>query len=241
MTQQGLIAQLQAYFGVRDWAEERFQLEHYRQVGDNAFVRGEYTEALYAFQQMKHRLLEYLTAIRKISRYARFSGWAVALLTGGFGLEDAVIVPMVNKVVLSVLGIDSHTYLEKLKYALRQSCRTLAFVEMPVDTQINLDDVMWWVYNHSDALRDFLLLYELTGQSQITRLLELVDPLGLTGDENVAARVSDAALTDRLLQAIEREGQAIHEINTSFFAYLHRQGMTNTPFYHHLRMKGYTL
>ena len=238
MVPQNFIAQLQTYLGVEDWDEEQYMLEAFRQQGDEALMlHRDYVEALYAYQRMKYRLLEYLAAIRRVSRYARFSGWAVALLTGGFGLEDAVIVPLVNKVVLSVLGIDNHVYLEKLKYALRQSCRTLAFVEIPIELG-DYEDLL--EYNHSDALRDFLLLYELTGQSQIKRLLELVDPLGLTGDEDADTRVSDAVLMDRLLQAMEREGQAIHEINASFFAYLHRQGMTDTPFYHRLRMKGYT-
>ena len=206
----------------------------YKHQGDEAFAAHRYKDAFYAYHYMGELLFEHLNKIKKTRRYARAAGWTLALLTGGLGPADVIIIPAVNKLAFKVLNINRDEYLAHVQYALRQKCRALAFIELPVKMKEG------WYYNEEHALYDFLLLYILTASEKdlLGKLIELtiVD----ISSHKPRPSISPAELSDKLFTYMEYYKPGIEEINLSFFMFLHNHGKTDSPFNQRLKLKGYT-
>ncbi|MCB5251387.1 MAG: hypothetical protein RBR69_05800 [Candidatus Cloacimonadaceae bacterium] len=82
-----------------DYRQELLRAEH-------NFNAGNYSEAHQLYLDSFMGIAGGLSQAAGIQQVAKVGGWIAAVLTGGIGLEDAIIVPLVNKALLSLFGID---------------------------------------------------------------------------------------------------------------------------------------
>ena len=199
-------------------------------VADFFFEERNYERAYAAYGEIIDLLLTRLEETRNIRKISKLAGWGLALLTGGFGLEDFIIVPAVNKALLKLLGIDLSDLLKLLLHCASHRLTTLGWSREVVEST---DELV--------ILRDFLLSYKLiakeTDQNTITQdILNLVnpfkDPSPVSGSE---ITLSKSMLFYDLKEMINGPGREVEVLNEQLFFYLLSTGKVNTDLYQELR------
>ena len=80
---------------------------------DNLLANKQYLEAYYEYEQIFPILSSLHNKNKRADSIGSVTGWAAGLLTGGFGLEDFLLIPLVSKGVAKALGSDNE-YLTKI-------------------------------------------------------------------------------------------------------------------------------
>lgn len=137
---------------------------------DHLFDQERAEEAFAQYDEVANLLLAKLQQSRNVRRYAKGAGWAAALFTGGFGLEDFLIVPLVNKAVQSLLGVNLEQALDTLRYALSQKLLLL-----------QTSREVYFSTPSAEILADFLVAYRLLddakdNESQWKKLSAVINP-----------------------------------------------------------------
>ena len=147
-------------------------------------------------------ILKYLGEVDIWRKVAKGAGWLTAILTGGIGLEDLIIVPAVNKILLSILKLDFDGLMSNLAYTLRQKLIC-----------VNLDPGLVDSVDSSIVYNDFLLCYKISyeqakNQDRLIALFGLLNPV--SNDMSIfraGSKISITEVTDELLHQIELPGQ----------------------------------
>lgn len=81
--------------------------------GDNLLINKTYVEAFYEYEQAFPVISSLHAKSIRADSIGTFTGWTTGFLTGGIGIEDLFIIPIVSKGVSKALGSD-HEYLSQL-------------------------------------------------------------------------------------------------------------------------------
>lgn len=210
-----------------------------REQADSDFNRKDFRNAYYGYESLSNKLLQKLDETRLARKLAKLSGWVAALLTGGFGLEDILIVPGVNKLFLKIFGIDITKLLELLGYSLRQRhlCLSLA------------DDELVRKIDYQTELTYFTLNYKLNTQvteskrDKLKALFDLINPMSSdeVGLKTIQQNKTLNEIYDILLVEIERSSPDVERLNAYLFSFLKKTNQTDSPIYIRLQSKGYTV
>lgn len=187
---------------------------------ENMFDTGNYTEAHKLYLDSFMGITGGLSQAAGIQKVAKVGGWVAAILTGGIGLEDAIIVPVVNKALLSIFGIDLKKSLELADHSL---CGIVSCVPN-IQAEKHTD--------HTSILNFFLILYKMRiREDQKTAykdILELVNPF--KRDETVVSlttMLSRADIEAQLQQIVHSNFQNVDEINVLLLRTLYHLNETN--------------
>ena len=213
------------------------EIKELKDKADEHFNRNDFVNAHRRYELLAEKLLSHIDDTRTIRRLAKGGGWLAALLTGGLGIEDVVIVPAVNKILLKLLNIDIDKLLEMLGYALRQKLGCLVMANGLAE---NVDYTL--------QLKYFIIAYTISARvsesksDKFTGLLDLINPLSDTIDlEKIDKIESENEIYDELLELIERQISQVERLNSYLFAFLYKAGRTNKPLFVRLQTKGYTI
>lgn len=196
---------------------------------DALLERDSYQEAYTLYHEVTTELMELLEQSSTTRKIAKGAGWAAALLTGGFGPEDFIIVPLVNKFLMKFLGLDLGQTLQMLYIA---STRKL-FI-------IGLDRSISASVPTEKVLLDFLIAYRIVGESADKKMLDslmtLINPFAedssLNGSEN---RYSQNDLLGILHPETLRNHPQIAYLNGFLLLYLTDKNLTGNTIYTSLR------
>ena len=196
---------------------------------ENLYDAEHYEAAYRAYGEVVDLILDRLQETRRIRRVSKGAGWAMALLTGGFGVEDIVIVPLVNKALLRLLGLNLDDLLDVLL-----QCVTIRLTILGLSKKILARTAI------EDVLSDFLLAYKLADQEgprqTLKAVFELVDPFSdpssVSGEEKALA---GEELQRVLMKEVQKPGQRVQFVNGQFFIYLLSVGAEQSTLYQILR------
>ena len=212
------------------------EIKDLKDKADEYFNRNDFVNAHGSYELLAERLLSHINDTRTIRRLAKGGGWVVALLTGGFGMEDVVIVPAVNRLLLKLLNIDIDKLLEILGYALRQK---LGCLVMANGLAKKVDYTL--------QLKYFIVVYMISARASETKsdkfakILDLINPLSDTIDLEKIDRIeSENEIYDLLLELIEKQLPQVERLNSYLFAFLNKVDQKNKPLFVRLQTKGYT-
>ena len=213
------------------------EVKDLRDKADECFNNNDFTNAHRNYELLVEKLLSHISDTRVIRKLAKSGGWLAALLTGGFGVEDIVVVPAVNRILLRLFKVDMDNLLEILGYALRQKLVCLVLAD---GLAKNVD------YIHQ--LNYFIITYRISTKTSEIRanrlkaIFELINPMsnGLRL-ENIEKIKSENRISDILLELIERQISEVERLNGYLFAFLHKVGRTNSPVFLRLKSKGYMI
>lgn len=189
--------------------------DQYCESGDYIKAHGLYTEA---FNEITNGLSQAST----VQKVAKVGGWVAAILTGGIGLEDAIIVPVVNKALLSIFGIDLKKSLELADYSL---CGIVSCVpNIPKNAVANADMLMNY----------YLILYRMRvrddQKTAFKDILELVNPFAR--DDSVivlSPKVSKDETEAMLMELMFNNFQGRDDLNLLLLQTLHHLDQTQSP------------
>ena len=80
-------------------------IEQSIEAAEQHFNSGNYPPAAGMYASSFAEITSKLSQASALQTVAKVGGWVAAILTGGIGLEDVVIVPLVNKALLSLLAL----------------------------------------------------------------------------------------------------------------------------------------
>lgn len=200
-------------------------------VADVLLEQNNYSEAYEIYDNVSLKLLNNLKDTRSARKISKTAGWVAAFLTGGFGAEDFIVVPVVNKLLLKFLGIDLGT---TLKYLLHSESQKLQILSVQPEFQLSLDK--------NKVLLTFLLCYRLTrslnDKSTLDKLFDLVNPLSdsspVSGTEY---SLGLDTIQDLLLEEILKENYLTQYLNNLLYIYLISASLTYTNLYDYLHNK----
>jgi hypothetical protein len=208
-----------------------------REKADECFNNNDFTNAHENYELLVEMLLSHINDTRTIRKLAKSGGWLVALLTGGFGVEDIVIIPAVNRMLLKLLNVDIDKLLEILGYALRQK---LGCLVMANGLARNVD--------YRLQLKYFIITYMISAKvseartDKLKTLLDLINPVSDGIDLDKIEKInSENEIADVLAEQIERQIAQAERLNSYLFAFLYKVGQTNNPLFLRLQSKGYTI
>jgi len=194
---------------------------------DNVFETGNYIEAHKLYLDAFMGITGGLSQAAGIQKVAKVGGWVAAVLTGGIGLEDAIIVPVVNKALLSIFGIDLKKSLELADYSL---CGIVSCVP-----NISADRHT----DHTAILNYYLILYKMRirddQKTAYKDILELVNPF--KRDETVVSLTTVLSRTDieaQLQQVIHSSFHQVDELNVLLLRTLYHLDETNCQLFRSL-------
>ena len=157
---------------------------------------------------------------------AKGAGFAGALLTGGIGLEDIVLVPLISQGLMKLFGIDLKDFLKQLEYSLtkRQYCMHYS------------DDIVLISDFHKE-LTYFCWCYEISNEveddSKLKKLLGLINPFEDT--QSLKHKKSIVELYDLIEKNISESYHAkrfqIDKLNSYLFQYLKKSNKKNNDLY----------
>lgn len=197
---------------------------------DTLFGQERAQEAFAQYDEVARHILEKLRQGRNVRRVAKGAGWATALLTGGFGLEDFLIVPLVNKAVQNLLGVNLEQALDTLRYALSQK---LLLVESSREVYFSTPS--------ATILADFLVAYRLLDdaqdqESQWRKLSAVINPFDpdthVVGAESTYSEDEVLTLLEGLVGRNTREGQYLDGL---LFLYLLSKEYQHSSLFRSLR------
>ena len=156
---------------------------------------------------------------------AKGVGWLAAALTGGPGLEDLFLVPMINTGLLQLFNIDLKSFLGKLEYALRkkQYCmyRDEGIVAV-ADFHMELT-YFCWCYYITDEVN--------SNEEKMKNLLSLINPF--EDDASPKHKKSVGELYDLIEKNLRTN--IMHDnkrkLNKYLFDYLTKVNKTNNDLY----------
>lgn len=188
-----------------------------------------YNEAFTEYQSARTGILEALDKSRTSRKVAKGAGWVAALLTGGLGVEDLFIVPAVNKIVQSLLGIDVNEALELLYRASTQKLLILG-----------LSTEMFNTVEPREVLLDCLIAYKLIAnraeKGMLDEVIELANPFSetspLSGEERF---LSEYDLTELLYREMGNGDIRVSYLNLLLYQYLTGKGLTTSRLYNYLQ------
>ena len=178
------------------------------------FDADQYERAYSRYGDAIKTLLARLADTRGTRKISKSAGWGAALLTGGFGLEDLVVVPLVNKGLLKLLGLNLPDLLQKLQHSTTQRLTILGLSNEVLENT-----------EETEVLRDFLIAYKLADDSdqdhKVQRVFDLINPFTdvskVTGSEEFLSATEINAL---LAKEIIGSGSQVEYINNLLFVYL---------------------
>lgn len=196
---------------------------------DILFDADQYERAYSLYGGVTKTLLARLDDTRVTRKIPKGAGWGAALLTGGFGLEDLFIVSLVNKGLLKLLSLNLPDLLQPLR---RSTTQRLTILGLSNEVLKNMEE--------TEVLRDFLLAYKLTDDSDqaetVRTVLDLVIPFTdeskVTGSEDYLSATVISAL---LKKEIVGTGSHVEYINNLLFVYLLSAGKEASGLYEQLR------
>jgi hypothetical protein len=197
---------------------------------DLLFDQEKAEEAFAQYDEVAHLLLDKLHQSRNVRRVAKGAGWAAALLTGGFGLEDFLIVPLVNKAVQNMMGVNLEQALDTLRYVLSQKLLLL-----------QTSREVYFSTPSAAILADFLLSYRLSEDakdhaSQWRKLSAVVNPFDpetrVVGAERTYSEEEMLALLEGLVGKNSSQGKYLDGL---LFLHLLSHTYFHTSLYHTLR------
>jgi|GEM_PF-1819869 hypothetical protein len=187
---------------------------------ENLFEMGNYVEAYKLYLDSFMGITGVLSQAAGVQKVAKVGGWVAAVLTGGIGLEDVIIVPVVNKALLSILGIDLNKILELADYSL---CGIVNCVP-----NIQADKLT----DHTSILNYFLILYKMRirkdQKTAYKDILELVNPF--KQNETVVSLntvLSRADIEAQLQQNVQSYFPNVDEINVLLLRTLYHLSETD--------------
>lgn len=187
-------------------------------------------DAFAQYDEVAQHILEKLNQSRNVRRYAKGAGWAAALLTGGFGLEDFLIVPLVNKAVQNLLGVNLEQALDTLRYVLSQKLLLL-----------QTSREVYFSTSSAAVLADFLVAYRLLddakdNESQWRKLSAVINPFDpethVVGSERMHTEEEALSLLEGLVGRNTPSGQYLDGL---LFLHLLSHEYRSTSLYHTLR------
>jgi len=110
-----------------------------------------YFDAYSAWDDVITRLNQALEKTQSTRSLSKGAGWVVAILTGGLGPSDLIIVPAVNKALLWLFKIDLEFVMKKLSVAVRQRQACLYYEEKLTDVSDYLEEITYFAYSYAVA------------------------------------------------------------------------------------------
>jgi hypothetical protein len=157
-----------------------YELEKKYKSAQVYYNNNRFIEAYKIAGEICSEIMKGLDKVKLSRNIAKGAGWLAAFLTGGFGAEDLLIVPAINKIVLSLFGVNLEAIMVLLGKAtyMKLICSTL---EPKIMARVP----------QQEMLRDFLILYKLGNSKQdetwIKNVFKLINPFadeGLNGNEH---------------------------------------------------------
>lgn len=160
---------------------------------------------------------------------AKGVGWLGAVMTGGIGLEDVFLVPLISNGLMKIFGINLKEFLEELERALRarQSCmyRDKRIVNI-ADYDVELT-YFYWCYSVTDEVQ--------SNDQKLKKLLSVWNPF--EDDASPKHKYSANELYDLIEENISNHGMndKKRKLNKYLRSYLERLNKTNNDLYGKLR------
>jgi len=104
-----------------------YELENKYRLAQKYYDASRYADAYAIAGEIRAEIMSGLDAVKLSRNIAKGAGWLAAFLTGGFGAEDLLIVPAINKVILSLFGVNLEGLMNLLGRAtyMKLICSTL--------------------------------------------------------------------------------------------------------------------
>lgn len=204
-----------------------YELEEKYRLAQKYYDASRYRDAYALAGEIREEIMSGLDAVKLSRNIAKGAGWLAAFLTGGFGAEDLLIVPAVNKVILSLFGVNLEGLMDLLGRAtyMKLICSTL-------DTSIMAR------VPQQEMLRDFLILYKLSNSKQddswLKGVLRLINPFageGLNGNEH---HFDIPRLLNELYVEASKLSLDTEPYGDLLIIYLHAFGYRTNNLYHFL-------
>jgi hypothetical protein len=202
---------------------------------DKSFEIKQFADAHEKYSAAYIQLINYFDSARTVRSFAKGAGWVAGFLTGGFGVEDLIIIPLVNNAVLRFCKLDIKELAKTMNYTVKQK---ISCVLLDVNLLKQVDEVA--------AYNDILLSYKLTERTffpkdKVQAVFDLVNPLA---DENsrifkVESKPSLAAIIDELIKYTNMTELEFRHTNGLLFTYLEKSGNTESILYRNFLQKGY--
>lgn len=176
------------------------------EAADQYFNSGNFFPAAGIYANSFAEITSNLSKASSLQTVAKVGGWVAAFLTGGIGLEDVVIVPLVNKALLSLFGVDlkkSTDLADRCLCGMISCAPQLQYAERPEITML---------------LNYYLMLYKMRlrddQKSRFQDILELVNPFsGNNSLVTLSAKLSRTETETHLLQVITENFKDRDELN----------------------------
>ncbi|KAB2908557.1 MAG: J domain-containing protein [Ignavibacteriales bacterium] len=204
-----------------------YELEHHYSFALEYYNYREYERAYNLSQKIVSEIMEGLDSVKVTRNIARVGGWVAAFLTGGLGLEDIIIVPVVTKIIMSLFGVDLDKLMDLLERAtyLGLSCSIARpSIMAQVSTQL--------------MLRDFLILYKLSNNRNddtwLKSILRLISPFEEGRIEGNEHWLHLSNLLEELYQEARKPVPETAAYGNLLLLYLHAFGLKNNHLYQFL-------
>ncbi|MCA0388863.1 MAG: J domain-containing protein [Bacteroidetes bacterium] len=204
-----------------------YELEKKYRLAQKYYDQSKYNEAYTIAGEIRNEIMQGLDKVKLSRNIAKGAGWLAAFLTGGFGAEDLLIVPAINKVVLSLFGVNLDGLMDLLGRAtyMKLICSTL---EPGIMARVP----------QKDMLRDFLILYKLSNSRQddswLKSVFRLINPFadeGLNGNEH---HYDIPKLLHELYLEASKLSMETEPYGDLLLIYLHAFGYRTQNLYHFL-------
>lgn len=158
---------------------------------DNYFETGDFKKAQKLYEEAFEEVGKALEESKLICKIAKGVGWVAALLTGGFGVEDVLIVPAVSKGIQYLFGIDPSELVDALKYVSYQELCSIANGEL------------WDVKDEYYYLKKFALLYQNGDKNPLKVITDLYLPTYFSSDEESFVSLTPIIRNNAIMKIIE--------------------------------------
>jgi hypothetical protein len=204
-----------------------YELEKKYKKAQECYNQNRLGEAYNIAGEIRSEIMKGLDKVKLSRNIAKGAGWLAAFLTGGFGAEDILIVPAINKVVLSLFGVNLEGLMDLLGRStyMKLICSTL---EPRIMARVPKEEM----------LRDFLILYKLSNSRQdeswLKSVFRLVNPFadeGLIGNEH---QYSVPKLLNELYIETSKLTLDTEPYGDLLVIYLHAFGYRTNNLYHFL-------
>ncbi len=208
---------------------DRDRLIYMKSEADFLFNSDRYAEAYNSYQILTDEILRGLNETRLTRKISKGAGWVAAVLTGGLGLEDLLVVPVVNKIVMGLFGLNLDELLAMLQNATlnKQFCLLSA-------------PVLRATAKREQVLRDYLIMYKIMNRSEentwFNSLMDLINPFSDTSNINGQEfLLNEKQLLLGIYQELLRLNNQYDSVHDVLFAYLVAEGLSENKVYEYLR------
>ncbi|NUM71618.1 MAG: J domain-containing protein [Ignavibacteriaceae bacterium] len=208
---------------------DRDKLIYLKSEADFLFNSDRYTEAYTSYQFLTDEILRALNETKFSRKVSKGAGWVAAVLTGGIGFEDLLVVPVVNKIVMGLFGINLDELLSMLQSATlnKQFCLLSA-------------PVLRATAKREEVLRDYLIMYKIMNRNEentwFNSLMDLINPFSdtskISGQEFL---LTEKQLLQGIYEELLRLGNRTDSIHDVLFAYLVGEGLNDNKVYEYLK------